>query len=666
MLDGSNATTINTNICKLIKGTLFFENKAMSLFEIAQKLKNSFLLEYTPEELYTAIEKSHFDGIESFDDTNDKLSREYCLTFDTLDKMKSKQYDRYFDSIVDAFLKYSQSIIGDASYETVDVKNTITDFIFMAFNEDANTIKQLIKHDIPSIDVEKNNFSTIQKKLINDFLNWNNDEKNQFLFKAVSCGIDYCMLSVKKDSTSFNNIFSGKIFYLDTNIFFRLLGINTVQRQQATQTFIEKCAAAGISVRYTNFTKEEIFSSISHNIAQLEELYKDNKPLNPKLLSMHGYIGDTDGFQYAYYEWAKAQPIGVSNRYLAFAKHIKVKMNEVLSVFTMDIGEPFNRAKTIDDYTQYFEELKECKVKNNKFHNKDTLEVDVNNYMFTRIKNTNTLNQNATGIKYYLISADHTLINWAKSLLPGCTPFVVLPSVWYSLILKYKGRTLNDHKAFTQFLNFRINDNIEINPIKKAALLEVIDLEETPEIKEAILVDIDEKLHNEYSLIDSVEEIVSRSHQTITATLIDEATQKLSIEQEEKLSELYDENKQKIKEEREKGKEESKREIYKRLKGNANKLSFIGARLKYIILIALFWIIPFVIFTIISTLISSFSNADWLKNFSWAFGGLLTMSMNLVKGPTYKKFKEKAGREFHEKKYIDEQCLILELIPDEH
>ena len=69
-----------------------------------------------------------------------------------------------------------------------------------------------------------------------------------------------------------------------------------------------------------------------------------------------------------------------------------------------------------------------------------------------RKQKTDTIGWN---VGEYLISADHKLIRWTDRNFSKENPIVVLPSVWYSMLLKLQGRAKNDIIAFSEFIKLR-------------------------------------------------------------------------------------------------------------------------------------------------------------------------------------------------------------------
>ena len=141
-----------------------------------------------------------------------------------------------------------------------------------------------------------------------------------------------------------------------------------------------------------------------------------------------------------------------------------------------------------------------------------------------------------TELNSFFITADHCLTEWTLQNRPGSIPIFVLPSVWYSILLKYKGRTENDYEAFCKFLNIRIapeNDELYCN--KTIMLAKVLELSEPKEIKEEIIYDINSKL-SEYNVEDNPEDVVNKSINSVTKRYVNEAVKRANEENDEKFS----------------------------------------------------------------------------------------------------------------------------------
>ena len=171
--------------------------------------------------------------------------------------------------------------------------------------------------------------------------------------------------------------------------------------------------------------------------------------------------------------------------------------------------------KRPNDFEEYCSSFKSYKESRRGYTRNEIVQTDVNNYMFIRQQNDSEKAMDFFSTHSYLISADHILCDWDRAERPGAVPIVVLPSVWYSLILQYVGRADDDFASFTRFLNFSLSSYEDEDPRKMEILKKVISLEEPKEIKERTIFDIEKKLSTDYKDFDSIDDIVDTSHEFI-------------------------------------------------------------------------------------------------------------------------------------------------------
>ena len=93
-------------------------------------------------------------------------------------------------------------------------------------------------------------------KLINLFLDWENEEKNKLA----------------------NRLFKGKRFILDANIIFRLAVINNDVRMNAIKSFVEKCKEVGVTLCYTTATLDEIKRVIVSKVQWIKSVTGSQEP----------------------------------------------------------------------------------------------------------------------------------------------------------------------------------------------------------------------------------------------------------------------------------------------------------------------------------------------------------------------------------------------------
>ena len=155
-------------------------------------------------------------------------------------------------------------------------------------------------------------------------------------------------------------------------------------------------------------------------------------------------------------------------------------------------------------------------------------------------------------LKYYFITADHCLTEWAAIQRPGVVPMFVLPSVWYSILLKYKGRTTEDYAAFCQFLNIRIAPERDTQLAQKRAMLAyIIELNEDHEIKEQIIFDIRDRLSDPQVTVEDPIAFVEESHETIIQSRVAEVRAESDARHSKQMKDALDEAEEKHRLERE-------------------------------------------------------------------------------------------------------------------
>ena len=80
----------------------------------------------------------------------------------------------------------------------------LKEYLYFCFNSNKNSILALLDNVKENGEQFKKSESDI--KLINLFLNWEDEEKNKFVYNIVSYGYVYCSLTVKKDEILANRL----------------------------------------------------------------------------------------------------------------------------------------------------------------------------------------------------------------------------------------------------------------------------------------------------------------------------------------------------------------------------------------------------------------------------------------------------------------------------
>ena len=214
-------------------------------------------------------------------------------------------------------------------------------------------------------------------------------------------------------------------------------------------------------------------------------------------------------------------------------------------------------------------------------------------------------------VKYYFITFDKVLVNWTSEKNMGDIPTFVLPSVWYSTLLKYKNRTENDYEAFCKFLSITTGvDEIKNTQeeTRNEILSKIIKLDESSDYKEELIYRIDKKLREENLLVENVDDFVLQEQRSLTDEKINFATKEVKEEKQMEIDNLLIEAKNQQNLSYVMGQEQAKNEIFnKQTQKFIKRNTRIRKFLKISLILCVSSIAVFLFFTII--------DKDWNEGF---------------------------------------------------
>jgi len=266
VLSDEQATTFKKNLTKIVKLVLFdCYGTSITIAEIVKRAKEHYSLMFSDAEINDALnnDRSHI-----FVETHyaaDPIYTTYTITPKEYDKLKKRDTA---DLIVGISSRFIDGVGRGCPFTVGQLKSIVYRYIYEVFNTDINTVLSLMNYRgeklISKISSER--FTDDEIIWLNAFLNWDDLEKNKFICNVISSCYEYCMMTVKKDNSSYSSVFNDKEFYLDANIIFRLAGFNNDERREVVTAFLNKCHDCGVKIIYTNFTNEEIESTLAHQV----------------------------------------------------------------------------------------------------------------------------------------------------------------------------------------------------------------------------------------------------------------------------------------------------------------------------------------------------------------------------------------------------------------
>lgn len=503
----SNYEVSPKTIHRKIIESVFIDNKnaPLNIDQIVAAIENNYGFIFSYEEVSDIIANQTEENFLIVPDTHSQNELMACLTSKRRLLLESRLNQNNVDFFIDEFLD-----LNSETFHALDGKSIIYKFLYEIFNNNISSFSKLIDYKKGlngAINID-DSFNSVEKQLINTFLLWDNDLKNKAIFDISSYALEYCLITNSDSKATFHlKNLKNKIFYLDTNIVFRAIGINGESRSNKTTTFLNKFKDAGETLVISSFTTAEYKSTIRYYIEQIKK--KNFSKVNPKTFKR--FNKEPEFFDY-YQRWRMNRNNDnldyfesfLLSEYESFKKKFAIEEDYLF---------PFNdkNEEIIKIITELANDI--YTFKNNEKLvpvRYETCISDAKNiYLIRERRNGNFRNIFET--KYFFISSDQGLRRWDFKN-NSSTPTVLLPSQWLSILLRYINRTSDDFKSFVSFLNLSQNETNISNEQLQLILVGISEITADFEKQSAIIeVMIDKNFKGilEKSLSD--DEIIERS-----------------------------------------------------------------------------------------------------------------------------------------------------------
>lgn len=523
VLQDKAPSTLDKYICKLGASILADFNEGMSLDELCEQINDQFNLDFTIEEISSAIERKGTSSSLILRNGSVKLADKALKALETSNSLAGE-----LKGIIRQFAEVSESDVNEG-----ELQDLLTTYLYACFNSNVDNLLALF--DRKPISTQNSVFEATNEEiaLVNEFLSWENKEKDSLIYRVVATCYEYCMLTIKKDSVLSKELFRGKRFYLDANIIFRMAGINNEERQFVTKSFEKHCNEAGIELVCTNSTLDEIYRVIESAVEYIKSLTGAEMPVSATALERLNPSIEVNDFYKRYYEWCQ-KPENQCGDFLSFSQYLFDLLRDVITNLSIKPSGSYKVGKDSRLFEDYVKNLIEYKNNKRKWRNTtiSSAETDVTNILDllgARKGNGKSIWQTND----FIVSADHRLIEWANMLYPG-VPLVVLPSVWLSIILRYTGRSDDDYRSFCLFLTQRQHRQ-DGNGIDTSLLLRTINTKTAKtDVKEKIIAEITQnKNHYSFNSQEDYDSSATRAFDVVLAEYDEDYQSQLLAQQKE-------------------------------------------------------------------------------------------------------------------------------------
>lgn len=381
-------------------------------------------------------------------------------------------------------------------------------------------------------------------EIINDFIQWEDEVKNNILYSLYGAGIEFSILSVKKDLISLDTL-QNRTIYLDTNIIFRLLGLNGPELKERTEDFLKKFQENKMRFCISSLTMKEFESVLRQKVLFI--MTNMNYSSKYTIGNYPGFGQDPYSFSNFFIEWRSKHP-GAKNTSLV--PFINAQLQKMTEQFQIIIEKKFKASildkDEIDKLVDYYKQVRYHKRKSDSI-----IETDVKNYLYMLHQRSETNIKNSIFTDFYFLSSDYELIHF-DNLNKDNSRVVFHPARLYSVILKFSGRiNKTELMSFIRLLKVDIKTEEKVSESTKLIINDQIHFYEQDETMQKPYMD---SLF-ENSALDQIELAEDTEKRSIINDIFEKVSKRLLADKEKEVSILkkeYDMLKQQIEESKKK------------------------------------------------------------------------------------------------------------------
>lgn len=415
-------------------------NKLLTCTEVSVKIKNS---------IHMIVVEDEIEGI-----ICNKKNRQFEIDYSSLQlkvRLKKDRYEHIMNKNDRNLESYVKEFIQTRGY-TNDEKELIEKFIYEFYCRNVKEMSELIGGEFEShLQAYKEELEPEQSVIIQEFIDWDNEDKNLMLTAVANYALEYLLISGNSDLQNRKNIksaFSGKKLYIDTNVLFYCLGINGKTYEEANRIFLKKCRDCQEQIIISYYTDTEFKKTIEHFGHELERV---NSPLIHNT-TVSAQLGNKDVYAY-YVSWAKTRKSLDDPKY--FKQYLIDKYEDLIQEYGIIVERsiPFPEEELQENSVlrKYEEEIM-CQA---------AVNYDARNIFLVESRRAAGAKNLQTADTIF-ISADKVLQQWDAAREKDA-PVVVAPNLWLLFLARIISRSEDDCKCFISYINLVNSETIITN-----------------------------------------------------------------------------------------------------------------------------------------------------------------------------------------------------------
>ena len=368
---------------------------------------------------------------------------------DCLINLSNSKYDSIESSVknhsIESYIKdYVKLKNIDVKYEKLIFK-LLTKSIYENINSfTIDNISSLITEDL------SNGYTVDEIAIFNDFLEDADNNKQAVLYNTFLKAIEFAILTSGKGvNTITEGIFDHKHYVLDSNILFRLLGIDGSDKSKNIERLLECCIGQGIKFSYTSSTHQELEIKIKSVEKQLISANKRGG-LN-KLSSVIDKLGSVRIMEDFFSIYSRLRIDNKVSNPEGFGQILRTRLRDIRNKFSIDI-EDLNNIISNGPFKKLSKDLYDKKKELGVCYNMSAAEVDSRCILYVEYLRGNN-NFNYSDVKSFYLTADKILNTIMAEKAAPLIPLTVLPSQLFIIHSGLSGEVeTRDYDTFISFL----------------------------------------------------------------------------------------------------------------------------------------------------------------------------------------------------------------------
>lgn len=424
-----------------------FKRVVLSLiFELIYENSNQDLL---TDEIYRAIVNKSNEPIEKdFFDTLIANSKSFVVTnteSDSLVRLSTEKFIEVENSISEFSIE--PSIINFLSAKGYDeqLKEVIINILYQSIYENIYAFNPSnIESLVP--DIIKGNFEQKELDIFNEFLEFDDPIKNRRLYNQFVKAIEFAILTSGKGVKKFTeSIYIDKVYILDTNIIFRMLGVGGIERQETINKLIESCIKQGVKFEYTFNTYQELINTLESSINKISKAEQSRKAEIIQELVAEAPHFFNDDFIIQYSRLKNERKINSPEQY---ALELKARFKKLCNDYNIDQANHSIKLETYEIGLFANKLISERKKITSYRYSLKQARVDAFNVLYVRKRRGNN-NFNYSEVKSFYLTTDRGLNKILSDSPEVIIPATILPSQLFAI-----HNPLTDNSEEVDYENF--------------------------------------------------------------------------------------------------------------------------------------------------------------------------------------------------------------------